>query len=148
MKQFIIKYLNNRSDFYLLLGERIPNPTFHDSLKTATFPFEESDAVVNELEKFDDSLAELAIPQALLLDDLLKKQNVGQQLAKKTISIRETLIAAERIESIGYVLFEALSKQDLTISLRMTEIAERRQKCLLNILQLRDDLDFHRFRLP
>ncbi len=147
MKHFIVRYLDNRSKFYTILLERIPSTIFVEALKTATSPFEESDAVVKEIEEYEDSSLQLAVPKALMLDDLLKKSGIGQQLAKRTVSIKEALSTSERIEMIGYTLFEALSKQELTDSQYITTVALNRQRCLLNILQLRDDLDFHRLRL-
>ena len=147
MKQFIIRYLENRSEFYSILLERIPSTIFAEALKTATYPFEESDEVVKEIEEYEDSSLQQILPEALLLDDLLKKTGVGEQLARTVVSVREALSTSERIETIGYMLFEALSKQELTVSTLFATIAKNRQCTFLNILQLRDDLDFHRLRL-
>ncbi|MBU0692638.1 hypothetical protein KKC97_05385 [bacterium] len=148
MKQFIFRYLGNRFDYYSGLIERIPYAAFANALKTATFPFEESDEVVKEVENLEDSALQEAIPESLLLDDLLKKSGVGQQLSRTIVSMRGALSTSERIENIGFLLFDALSKQELTNSPVWSAVALKRRASLMNILQLRDDLDFHRLRLP
>ena len=148
MKQFIIRYLNNRAEYYSIVIDRCPQAAFTDQLKSATFPFEESDEVLKQIETVEDSVLEEAIPSALLLDDLLKKPTTGQQLAKTVVSIRDILRDSDRIENIGYSLFEILEKQELSLKDLWTDLAKRRQSCLMNVLKLRDDLEFHRLRLP
>lgn len=128
--------------------QRIPYETFANALKSAIYPFEESDEVVQKIENSEDSALEIALPKSLLTDDLLKKSGVGQQFAKTTVSMREVLGTSERIESMGYIIFDTLAKQELTLSPLWADMAARRHGSLMKILQLRDDLDFHRLRLP
>jgi len=140
-------YLENRAEFYSTLFPRIVSEKFAAEFEKAILPLRESNELLQKLQSaggVGDSTADM---DALMLDDLLKKPGVGQQLAKTTTSVRETLKNSERIEMIGYTWFEVLSKQELKNQIGLSALASSRLSCLTNILRLRDEMDFHRLRL-
>jgi hypothetical protein len=140
-------YLDNRADFYSTLLPSIVSEIFAAELERAISPLRESDGLVHSIQLMHGLESLPGYPEALLLDDLLKKPGYGHQLAKITTSIREALRNSERIELIGYSWFQALSKQELIDFTSLETMASSRKRCFMNILKLRDELDFHRLRL-
>jgi hypothetical protein len=140
-------YLENRVNFYSTLLPRVASEKFAVALETAIAPLRESDELVHTIQLMHDLKDLPGYPDALPLDDLLKKPGFGQQLAKITISVHEVFRISERIELIGHAWFQALSKQDLTNIVSLEALATSRLNCLQRILKLRDEMDFHRLRL-
>jgi hypothetical protein len=140
-------YLENRAEFYATLLPRVVSEIFAVALEKAVSPLQDSDELVQSIQLMQDLESLPGYPEALPLDDLLKKPGFGLQLAKTTTSVREALKNSERIELIGYTWFQTLSKQSLTNSASLEALASSRLHCLSNILKLRDEMDFHRLRL-
>ena len=140
-------YLENRAEFYSTLLPRVVSETFAVALEKAVSPLRESDDLVQTIQLMHDPEPLPGYPEALPLDDLLKKPGFGRQLAMITTSVREALKNSERIELMGYTWFQALSKQNLTNSIKWESLSSSRLECLMNILKLRDEMDFHRLRL-
>jgi hypothetical protein len=140
-------YLENRAEFYSSLLPRVVSEVFAVELERAVSPLRESDELVHNIQLIHDFESMPDFLNVLLLDDLLKKAGFGHQLARTTTSVREVLRNSERIELIGNTWFQALSKQDITNSQSLEALASSRLRCFMNILRLRDVMDFHRLRL-
>ncbi|HEY3296160.1 MAG TPA: hypothetical protein VGL38_12045 [bacterium] len=144
LKHLLLTYLKNRADFYSTLLPRIPHETLREQLASAVQPVVADTKLMAAVQEL--TLEADAFLSTLALKDVLKKPAFGLAWGKTTISIEEAVERSEQIEETGVVLYDNLLTAYPDLGPVFQDEAQQRKAALQNVLNLGDDLRYHRRR--
>ena len=135
-------YLENRANFYHALLARLPEAAVHARLSEIAVRLTNDVVVITDEFVVQDLQDEFT--QSLKSLDILKKSDHGWILGRTAISIEESLQRAMDLEEKGAVLFAHLAELVTEHRIAFAAFADRHQTALVELLQLHDELRYHR----
>lgn len=140
----IARLLRNRIEFYQELLRRIPWNELRREFDRAVRGLPEIGAVETAAPIPAPSSALL---QGLMLDDWLKKDDIGIPRARRVISVENALAQALQLEQLGILLCDALSEESPDPADSPRAIRDGHVHTFLALSELHDRLEYHRLTL-